>query len=201
MEVYYKPNNFYEVEKIITKQKLKGKTYYLIKWEGYAVNESTWEPSSNLKNIQYMITNFEKNFPKSIDKELVKIFQNKDTPTKLVKSCETNLLKKKKLREKTIKNNLKKDFSEKKQNDELDLLKEHLYINIKKKNVEKENQENNSSKILIDLFEIESLETTSINDSQKESESGDEMIFKNLEENEQTNINCENYLIRPKILI
>ena len=148
-----------------------------------------------------MITNFEKNYPKSIDKELVKIFQNKNTPTKLVKSCETNLLKKKKLREKTIKNNLKKDFSEKKQNDELDLLKEHLYINIKKKNVEKENQENNSSKILIDLFEIESLETTSINDSQKESESGDEMIFKNLEENEQTNINCENYLIRPKILI
>ena len=42
---------YYEVETIMGKTKLKGKTVYLVKWKGFSGNESTWEPLSNLKGV------------------------------------------------------------------------------------------------------------------------------------------------------
>ena len=200
MEYYYNTNNFYEVETIITKKKLKKKNYYLIKWKGYPVNESTWEPISNLKNVQYLINNFENDYPDSIDKKLFEIFQNKSSSTKLVKSSEKNLLKKKKFREKIIKNEEKENFSETNQNDELDLLKGHLYIKIKEKNIEKEVQENSSKDLTIDLIETESPATT-IKESEKENENRGYFLFENLNKDDQTYVNSESHLIMPRVII
>ena len=200
MEHYYNLNDFYEVETIITKKKLKGKNYYLIKWQGYPVIESTWEPTSNLKNVQYMIRDFESDYPESIDKELFEIFQNNNTSTNIGKSCERNSLNKKKFRGKNIKKEQKENFKVKNQNDELDMLKEHLYITIKEKNQEKEAQENYSKNLTIDLFETESPSTTT-KENEKENESGSYIIFENLNKDDQMHINDENQLIMPKVII
>ena len=198
MEHCYNSNNFYEVETIITKKKLKRKNYYLIKWKDYPVIESTWEPTSNLKNVHFMIRDFESDYPESIDKELFEIFKNNSTSTNIEKSCKRNLLKKKKFRGKIIKNDRKENFREKNQNDELDMLKEHLYIIIKEKNQEKKIEENYSKNLMIDLLETESPSTT-IKESEKEKESRSCMIFKNFNKDDQ--IHKENQLIMPKIII
>lgn len=38
----------YTVEKIVGKQTQKGKTKYLVKWDGYSNEENTWEPEENI---------------------------------------------------------------------------------------------------------------------------------------------------------
>ena len=38
----------YDVEKILDKRTYYGKIQYLIKWKGYPISESSWEPKSNL---------------------------------------------------------------------------------------------------------------------------------------------------------
>ena len=50
--------HFYEVEKIIDKRKIKDSFEYLIKWKGYSIKDSTWEPEYNLFTIQDLIDEF-----------------------------------------------------------------------------------------------------------------------------------------------
>ena len=35
---------FYNIEKILDRRKINGKFEYKIKWEGYPMSQSTWEP-------------------------------------------------------------------------------------------------------------------------------------------------------------
>ena len=65
-------NDYYEVEKIITRKYNGSKKYYLIKWEGYPLKDCTWEPASNLDNIPEMVEDFDNNFPNAIDKVQLK---------------------------------------------------------------------------------------------------------------------------------
>ena len=48
----------YQVEKVIGKKKMHGKVHYRIKWKGYPVEESTWEPRSSC-HCKDMIKAFE----------------------------------------------------------------------------------------------------------------------------------------------
>lgn len=41
------PDDYYNVERIIDTKLLNDKRFYLIKWEGCPVSESTWEPAEN----------------------------------------------------------------------------------------------------------------------------------------------------------
>ena len=66
----------YEVEKIINCKYIRNKKYYLIKWLCYPINQSTWEPKSNLENLEYMIEDFESKYPYSIDSFMYNIFCN-----------------------------------------------------------------------------------------------------------------------------
>ena len=50
----------YEVEKIIDKKIENGKTLYLVKWVGWDLSESTWEPQANLENSKLLIEKYEK---------------------------------------------------------------------------------------------------------------------------------------------
>ena len=50
---------YYQAEDILDKRiNKKGKPEYKIKWEGYSIDESSWEPLSNLKNVIYMIDEY-----------------------------------------------------------------------------------------------------------------------------------------------
>jgi ''chromo'' (CHRromatin Organisation MOdifier) domain./Integrase core domain. len=49
----------YEVETILDKRILNGKTQYLVKWTGYPLHDATWEPANNLKNSQEKVKEFE----------------------------------------------------------------------------------------------------------------------------------------------
>ena len=69
-------NAYYEVENIITR-KINGKNkLYLIKWAGYPIKYSTWEPISNLDNIMDLVEIFDKNFPNSIKKRELRKYLN-----------------------------------------------------------------------------------------------------------------------------
>jgi hypothetical protein len=49
----------YDVEEIVDQKKVKGKTFYLVKWLGYPSDQNTWEPVENLSNIRDMILEWE----------------------------------------------------------------------------------------------------------------------------------------------
>jgi hypothetical protein len=53
-------DNEYYVEKVLDKKIEGGEVRYLIKWEGWAVENSTWEPLDNLGNIQNLLEKFER---------------------------------------------------------------------------------------------------------------------------------------------
>ena len=61
-------DDYYEVEKIITRKNNGKNKLYLIKWFGYPIKDCTWEPISHLDKIKALVDNFDKNFPHSIDK-------------------------------------------------------------------------------------------------------------------------------------
>ena len=135
----------YEVEKIINCKYIRNKKYYLIKWLCYPINQSTWEPKSNLENLEYMIEDFESKYPYSIDSFMYNIF------------CNDNDKKKSKNRNK----NTNKKFLSKKRNKDfyssieeldkvnLDRFKKHLYISVNRKQSNDNKQKKDD--LIIDL--------------------------------------------------
>ena len=61
-------DDYYEVEKIITRRFNGKNKLYLIKWLGYPITDCTWEPISHLGNINTLVEKFDEDFPNSIDK-------------------------------------------------------------------------------------------------------------------------------------
>ena len=61
--------DYFEVEKIITRKVDGNDKFYLVKWVGYPLKDCNWEPISHLQKIPDMIENFDQNFPDSIDKK------------------------------------------------------------------------------------------------------------------------------------
>ena len=54
----------YEVETILDKRRRYNREEYLVKWLGYPVYDSTWEPLANLANARQAVDDFEKSLPK-----------------------------------------------------------------------------------------------------------------------------------------
>ena len=48
----------YLVEKILQHRKRKGKMEYLVKWHGYSLDETTWEPLKNLAQVKGLIQQY-----------------------------------------------------------------------------------------------------------------------------------------------
>ena len=140
-------NEIYEVEKIINFRYYKNKKYYLIKWFSYPISESTWEPKSNLKYINDILIKFENEYPHSIDQNMYNIYcdeinkrkkRNKtDIKNKRIKNGINYLSKTKKI-EGFTKTELKDILYDK--------LKNHLFINIIKRHINK-----NENQVIIDL--------------------------------------------------
>ncbi|KAF0981509.1 hypothetical protein FDP41_012167 [Naegleria fowleri] len=75
----------YEVETILLSKKKQNKVYYLVKWKGWPVKDSTWEPTENLSNISNMIEQFEKRVAPTLDKKY-KQGQSEFLPEKITDS-------------------------------------------------------------------------------------------------------------------
>ena len=135
MDIIYDPwSGMYEVEKIINCKIYKNKKYYLIKWLCYPIYESTWEPKSNLKNLNYMIDAFEREYPYSVDQTMYEIYCaelkrriKRKNKTKISKEIQENmkLLSKKKKIEYFSDSELKDIY--------FDKLKIHLHLNLDKR--------------------------------------------------------------------
>ena len=87
-------NKLYDVENLITRRIIGKTSYYLIKWKGYPITDSSWEPISHLYNIIDMVNEFNANFPYSIEQESLSKFYSK------LKKNKNQKLKKKKKKKK-----------------------------------------------------------------------------------------------------
>ena len=92
-------NKLYDVENIITRRTIGKTSYYLIKWKGYPLTDSSWEPISHLYNIIDMVKEFNDNFPYSIKKESLNILFSQ------LKKHKSQKMKKKKIKKKKQYNN------------------------------------------------------------------------------------------------
>ena len=172
-----KENKIYEIEKIITRRFHRNKKYYLIKWLCYPIGESTWEPKSSLKHLNFLLRKFENEYPLSIDKEMYSIYCNEITRKKKSKKNKEKikLLNKKRKIEFFSETELKDIYYDK--------LKLHLHINVSKRTDIK-----NENDLIIDL-------------SSNKTSFSDENIFNFPEDKESTNegeeVNEKNQLIMP----
>ena len=70
----------YIVEEILEKRIIDGKIEYFIKWEGFRISESTWEPEENLSNSKDLIKDFlNKEAAKTNSKEIIESNASKET--------------------------------------------------------------------------------------------------------------------------
>ena len=53
----------YNIEKILERRKVNGRTEYKIKWEGYPMSQCTWEPFSNLETAKELVEEFDRLHP------------------------------------------------------------------------------------------------------------------------------------------
>ena len=56
-------SDFYNIERILDRRKINGKFEYKIKWEGYPMNQSTWEPMENLITAKELVDEYDKQYP------------------------------------------------------------------------------------------------------------------------------------------
>jgi len=59
-ETSVEPDKEYQVENILEKRMISGKTHYLVKWKEYNTSENTWEPKENLLNCARTLQQFER---------------------------------------------------------------------------------------------------------------------------------------------
>ena len=60
----------YNVEKILDRRKSKNnKLLYKIKWEGYPMNQCTWEPLENLSTVSELVEEYDKSHPMKQNKK------------------------------------------------------------------------------------------------------------------------------------
>ena len=55
--------DFYNIEKILDRRKTNGKFEYKIKWEGYPMSQSTWEPMKNLESAKELVEEYDRIHP------------------------------------------------------------------------------------------------------------------------------------------
>jgi len=48
----------YVVERIVKHRRIRGITQYLVKWNGYSMDECTWEPEANLTNCEQLLRTY-----------------------------------------------------------------------------------------------------------------------------------------------
>ena len=63
---------FYNIEKILDRRKVGGKFEYKIKWEGYPMSQSTWEPMKNLETAKDLVEEYNRTHPITNSQKTIK---------------------------------------------------------------------------------------------------------------------------------
>ena len=181
-------SKMYEVEKIINYKCYRNKKYYLIKWLCYPINQSTWEPKSNLKHLNYLIQEFESEYPYSIDQNMYNIFCE-EVSSKKRNNKKSQILKESSNESKFIAKKRKIEYFTDSElyNGYLDKLKKHLYIDSNKNKMKDIKKTNNE--FIIDLSSTEQT---------KESINGNSLQVFKFEASEKPNTNYQ--LRLPKLI-
>ena len=77
----FEQNSGWEVERIVGKKVFKDRTLYLVKWKGYAKDQNTWEPITNL-DCPELIKKFEISFKKQQERKSISASQAKTSSSK-----------------------------------------------------------------------------------------------------------------------
>jgi len=65
--VIIKGEEEWEVERILNKQRVRGKDKYLVRWKGFTAESNTWEGRENLKNAKEAIEEFKKEYRRDME--------------------------------------------------------------------------------------------------------------------------------------
>ena len=99
----------YNIEKILDRRKVNGRFEYKIKWEGYPMSQSTWEPMKNLETAKELVEEYNLSHP---------ILTQPKSKTKSVKKDNT-FIHKKKDRENDVKIENEEKYKEIPQNEKM----------------------------------------------------------------------------------
>jgi len=99
----------YNIEKILDRRKVNGRFEYKIKWEGYPMSQSTWEPMKNLETAKELVEEYNNSHP---------ILTQPKSKTKSVKKDNT-FIHKKKDRENDVKIENEEKYKEIPQNEKM----------------------------------------------------------------------------------
>jgi len=77
----FEQSSGWEVERIVGKKVFKDRTLYLVKWKGYAKDQNTWEPITNL-NCPELIKKFEISFKKQQERKSISNSNTKASSSK-----------------------------------------------------------------------------------------------------------------------
>lgn len=70
--------DLYNVEEILAKRNRNKKREYKVKWEGYPLDQSTWEPIEHLKSVLPLVQDFEKKNSRKEEKKLLNHKKHRD---------------------------------------------------------------------------------------------------------------------------
>ena len=85
----FEQNSGWEVERIVGKKVFKDRTLYLVKWKGYAKDQNTWEPITNL-DCPELIKKFEISFKKQQERKSTSASQAKASSSKTTLKNQVN---------------------------------------------------------------------------------------------------------------
>lgn len=90
----------YEVERVIGRKNGVNGREYQVKWRGYPLSESTWEPENNLKTCKDLIQDYDRKIDEASKRLKVSPIESKSksntvwkTPVKTIKASQPKIRK------------------------------------------------------------------------------------------------------------
>ena len=143
---------YYNIEKIIGRRKINGKFEYKIKWEGYPMNQCTWEPMKNLESAKELVEEYNRSNPIDLPQKSSKTDHKKKDDTflnkkrKEIKEENEEKVEKEEIKEENEKKNQENLPNEKKVDEDIKINDDNIKPNIN----EYINEKNNENTFIID---------------------------------------------------
>ena len=97
-------NDIYFIERILDRRRVNDRLEYKIKWEGYPMSQSTWEPLSNLQTAKELVDEYDRLHPlqnkkltgiKRLRQGAIKVKKNNNKSNKVEEEEEEEKIKEK----------------------------------------------------------------------------------------------------------